>query len=51
MIKLNETPLHWAVKRNYLECAELLLNFGADPEAEDSVIITLINYYSSKGPP
>eukprot|EP00347_Sterkiella_histriomuscorum_P020329 403338225 len=34
--KLGETPLHWAVKRGFSECVEVLLNFGADPSIEDS---------------
>jgi ankyrin repeat protein len=32
---VGKTPLHWAVIRNNLPIAQLLINFGADPNAED----------------
>ncbi|KRX04705.1 Ankyrin repeat-containing domain [Pseudocohnilembus persalinus] len=31
----NQTPLHWAVRRNYIQIVNLLLEYGADVEHQD----------------
>ena len=33
---LNETPLHWAVKRGLIHLVDMLLNYDADPTAVDA---------------
>jgi len=42
---MKETALHWASKRGYSKIMHLLLEYGADPNAKDMVLIfeALIN--------
>ena len=38
----NETPLHYAAKKNSKEIGELLISKGADINARDSIYLNII---------
>ena len=42
--RYQETPLHWAIDRGYLDIAELLLKAGADPNQADILEETSLHY-------
>lgn len=42
--QLNQTALHWAAKRGHLECVEILLGYGVDINAKDSMDKTALYY-------
>ena len=49
---MKETALHWASKRGYSKIMHLLLEYGADPNAKDMVLIfeALINEQAGRTP-
>lgn len=43
ILKFCQTALHWAAKRGFLRIAEILLQYGSDPDALDIVIYPIIS--------
>ncbi len=46
---LEQTPLHWAVWRDHIDLAQLLLDNGADPNARDDRLRTPLHFAVERG--